>query len=324
MIRMTDGRMDRVIPSKLFQSQPHRVGWLFAFPYRSASSPPRSRQLQVLVLSSGSSENDEPPPRKLRSTSSTWEQPARGRDELGTATVCRCTAVGTRSAGRTRTRGLAAHDTSEPAEASGAGAASLAASCSRGSGSCPSPSRCGPILVVGGSPSSSPRDGASPTPGCGSVFLILGAAPEQRPPQAPSHPRVPRPDGRPHSSQWYARFFPATLGGAVDFEFCFFAGWAHSLPLMNLSVSAAFKLASQERPLTVVTSLLVPFSGMSELVRERPPNPIEFLASYLLAHDPQRMAAAHAVHPPSTGGPAQQHHQPAPPPPTSSAGIGTG
>ena len=29
--------------------------------------------------------------------------------------------------------------------------------------------------------------------------------------------------------------------------------------------------------------------GMSEMVKERPPNPIEFLASYLLQHDPQRM-----------------------------------
>lgn len=27
---------------------------------------------------------------------------------------------------------------------------------------------------------------------------------------------------------------------------------------------------------------------MSELVKERPANPIEFLASYLLQHDPQR------------------------------------
>jgi hypothetical protein len=28
---------------------------------------------------------------------------------------------------------------------------------------------------------------------------------------------------------------------------------------------------------------------MSEMVKERPPNPIEFLASYLLQHDPQRI-----------------------------------
>ena len=28
--------------------------------------------------------------------------------------------------------------------------------------------------------------------------------------------------------------------------------------------------------------------GMSELVKERPPNPIEYLASYLLRHDPAR------------------------------------
>jgi Dpy-30 motif len=32
-------------------------------------------------------------------------------------------------------------------------------------------------------------------------------------------------------------------------------------------------------------------SGMSELVKERPANPIEYLASYLLKHDPQRVTA---------------------------------
>jgi len=39
--------------------------------------------------------------------------------------------------------------------------------------------------------------------------------------------------------------------------------------------------------------LLIPSSntGMSELVKERPANPIEFLASYLLQHDPQRVTA---------------------------------
>ena len=29
---------------------------------------------------------------------------------------------------------------------------------------------------------------------------------------------------------------------------------------------------------------------MSELVKERPPNPVEWLASYLLANDPQKKA----------------------------------
>uniref|UniRef100_A0A7S2VAY1 Uncharacterized protein n=1 Tax=Entomoneis paludosa TaxID=265537 RepID=A0A7S2VAY1_9STRA len=38
---------------------------------------------------------------------------------------------------------------------------------------------------------------------------------------------------------------------------------------------------------TVVPILL---DGMSELVKERPANPIEWLASYLLAHDPQKKA----------------------------------
>ena len=30
-------------------------------------------------------------------------------------------------------------------------------------------------------------------------------------------------------------------------------------------------------------------SGMSDLVKERPANPIEYLANYLLQHDPQRV-----------------------------------
>lgn len=30
---------------------------------------------------------------------------------------------------------------------------------------------------------------------------------------------------------------------------------------------------------------------MSELVKERPANPIEYLASYLIRHDPQRAGA---------------------------------
>lgn len=36
---------------------------------------------------------------------------------------------------------------------------------------------------------------------------------------------------------------------------------------------------------TVVPILL---DGMSELVKERPPNPVEWLASYLLKNDPQK------------------------------------
>ncbi|KAL7474956.1 hypothetical protein ACHAW6_000895 [Cyclotella cf. meneghiniana] len=36
---------------------------------------------------------------------------------------------------------------------------------------------------------------------------------------------------------------------------------------------------------TVVPILL---DGMSELVKERPPNPVEWLAAYLLKHDPQK------------------------------------
>lgn len=39
---------------------------------------------------------------------------------------------------------------------------------------------------------------------------------------------------------------------------------------------------------TVVPLLL---DGMSALVKERPPNPVEWLATYLLKHNPQNAAA---------------------------------
>jgi len=45
---------------------------------------------------------------------------------------------------------------------------------------------------------------------------------------------------------------------------------------------------------------------MSQLVKERPPNPIEFLASYLLKHDPQRAIPGAAV---AAGGPPPQQQQ---------------
>ena len=49
--------------------------------------------------------------------------------------------------------------------------------------------------------------------------------------------------------------------------------------------------AQRNMPLTRKTPS-VRVSGMSELVKERPTNPIEFLASYLLQHDPQRVASS--------------------------------
>jgi hypothetical protein len=36
------------------------------------------------------------------------------------------------------------------------------------------------------------------------------------------------------------------------------------------------------------------FTGMSELVKERPSNPVEWLADYLLKHDPQRQGGGAA------------------------------
>jgi protein dpy-30 len=128
---------------------------------------------------------------------------------------------------------------------------------------------------------------------------------------------------------------PILLNGKLDG-----VGADSSSPLGSDSVwwlvlccAAAFEIRSQD-------TLLYPFSfflffsssGMSELVQKRPANPIEFLAAYLLAHDPQRMAAgapAGQPHLPPAGAggppqhPQQQHHHPAPPP-TSSAGVGTG
>jgi hypothetical protein len=41
---------------------------------------------------------------------------------------------------------------------------------------------------------------------------------------------------------------------------------------------------SNELGLTFASS----FAGMSELVKERPENPVEYLASYLLQHDPKK------------------------------------
>jgi protein dpy-30 len=37
---------------------------------------------------------------------------------------------------------------------------------------------------------------------------------------------------------------------------------------------------------------IISTTGMSELVKERPANPIEYLANYLIKHDPQRTAMA--------------------------------
>ena len=37
-----------------------------------------------------------------------------------------------------------------------------------------------------------------------------------------------------------------------------------------------------------IDSIYFVFTGMSELVKERPANPIEYLASYLIRHDPAR------------------------------------
>merc|ERR1719356_1319095 len=52
----------------------------------------------------------------------------------------------------------------------------------------------------------------------------------------------------------------------------------NQVSLQNLSIRAYLDQ-------TVVPILL---DGMSELVKERPPNPIEWLASYLLRHNPQK------------------------------------
>jgi protein dpy-30 len=58
--------------------------------------------------------------------------------------------------------------------------------------------------------------------------------------------------------------------------------------------------------LSWLTLLLLPLLGMSELVKERPANPVEWLASYLLQHDPQR-AGATGPAPPSGSMPPSMH-----------------
>ena len=50
------------------------------------------------------------------------------------------------------------------------------------------------------------------------------------------------------------------------------------------------------------------YSGMSELVKERPNNPIEWLAAYLLKHDPQRAGANSSAPNPSMGMPNMGAH----------------
>lgn len=42
---------------------------------------------------------------------------------------------------------------------------------------------------------------------------------------------------------------------------------------------------------SLVTNIFSILTGMSELVKERPANPIEYLASYLLRHDPARVGS---------------------------------
>jgi len=41
-------------------------------------------------------------------------------------------------------------------------------------------------------------------------------------------------------------------------------------------------------------SLFIIYVGMSELAKERPANPVEWLAAYLIQHDPQRAGAGPA------------------------------
>ena len=55
------------------------------------------------------------------------------------------------------------------------------------------------------------------------------------------------------------------------------------------------KLNLQTAPIrTYLDSTVVPvlLQGLSALVKERPPNPTEFLATFLLQHDPQKQQPA--------------------------------
>jgi Dpy-30 motif len=63
----------------------------------------------------------------------------------------------------------------------------------------------------------------------------------------------------------------------------------------------------------VSITYLYPSIGMSELVKERPVNPIEFLAHYLLKNDPQRVAGGPMVVPSNMNNPQQQQQQGLPP-----------
>jgi len=65
---------------------------------------------------------------------------------------------------------------------------------------------------------------------------------------------------------------------------------------------------------TVVPLLL---DGMSELVKERPPNPIDWLAAYLLRNNPQGQSAQQQAPPPGAGPAGMQQQQQMSYPPSS-------
>ena len=54
---------------------------------------------------------------------------------------------------------------------------------------------------------------------------------------------------------------------------------------MSYIINICHYLSLQDLDQTVVPILL---DGMSELVKERPTNPVEWLAAYLLRNDPQK------------------------------------
>mmetsp|Transcript_15148 Transcript_15148/g.15341 ORF Transcript_15148/g.15341 Transcript_15148/m.15341 type:complete len:100 (-) Transcript_15148:360-659(-) len=57
--------------------------------------------------------------------------------------------------------------------------------------------------------------------------------------------------------------------------------------------------------------------GMSELVKERPPNPIDWLAAYLLRNNPQGQSAQQQAPPPGAGPAGMQQQQQMSYPPSS-------
>jgi protein dpy-30 len=110
--------------------------------------------------------------------------------------------------------------------------------------------------------------------------VVPQTAPQMTPQQVPPPPA-------PQQDQQQPAAVPAPVTSSAPTP----AAPASAAPLAAAAVAAAQQKNMVTLPIrayldqTVVPILL---DGMSELVKERPPNPVEWLAAYLLRNDPQK------------------------------------